>query len=1836
MARAPSNSQGISRYTEQLLQSVLTPKISPNTLSGQVYYGYGTTMSVNNIFADSIIARDIQFCNVRQLGDLVERFITVGVSSFQGTSTCNYGTSVFGVLGVGSLGNHGVMTCNTLIGSEVASNASNLTSSVYVGARAGLNASGASNVGIGAGAHVGGIGSGSSFNVFIGASSGFGIIGNCNVFLGRDSGSDLSLTSSTFIVNTISDSSKALLRGTFNPGSGLLGVNKIPAYTLDVSGDIQFSRNIYGRGNELGDRTFGALAIGISGFSGLSANLIQDTTILGVGAVGGTSSHGTFTRDVVIGKSAGFNAVDITDSILIGSNTGSAANGISGSILVGTDITNANAIVGTVILGAGAGKNATSATNGVILGTKAGSNVYGSSDCVILGTRSGGAANVPVNSVFIGTDAGRDTSNVTNSVLLGTAAAMSAQNAVNSAFILGEAGRGAVSTANSVMIGSTAGYSASNTSNSTLLGFAAGNSASNTTDSALVGSSAGRSAINTTNSVLLGVSAGAAVSNTTNTAIIGSSAGGRASNIADSVLVGVAAGNTARNISNGVIIGVRAGFNTSNSVDSVIIGTNAGYSVSGNSNVYIGTNAGGSNIGSGNIFLGISTGADITGINNTFIVNHPSKTSVSATIYSVLDQGWVGINKVPSCAMDILGDIRISGDITANFRGYYSNVSIGGQKGIFGIVHPSNISDYYPNATISSYNIFGIMPSSNLNGYYPNITVSSLNICGVIPESNIVLGTSTGGGLTLGKGSLSGTWTGSNYTIVGVNAYGGLGSHGIITGTTALGYGTGCNAVSSNDTYIGTFAGFGTTGESNVFVGYGAGSNATTGSRSVYIGASAGVNTVGSSNVFIGNAAGSDLTVASNTLIVNNGTQAATSNALINGRFDLQTVGINRTPVYSLDVSGSIRSTSDAFFGTKVGINTLASNFTLNVSGTTLLGSGRSKVGINDSDPSYELDVSGDFHVTGDTYADGAIYANDSYDGLVIGNPAHGGTYDLTKTGGYTIVGVNALGDAVNHGTINGTTAIGYYAGFSVSATNSTYVGAYVACNLTKDEGSVMLGVGAGRYGTTASHNVFIGSYAGSRSNGIDNIYIGKSAGEWNAGSGNVFIGKLAGWNPGAISNTLLIYNNDFTSLTPANALIYGKFNTGELGINCVPTTGYSLDVSGNIRCTGTISGTLRTSNICGFILNENLSGQYYPNTTISSYNISGIIRTCNVSGYFPLTTISSYNISGIIQTCNVSGYFPLTAVQSSNISGFYLPLKSSLSKIVIGTANSYNPNDFGLTILGAGAAETVVGKSICGCTLVGYQSGMNISGINNTGVGRNTGLNSVGEDNVMIGRSAGYTLSGSTNIAIGINTAANLSGVLNTVLGYEAGRNLIGSSNVVISDSAGYNLSGNRNVAIGGDSGRDLTGTGNTFVGFKAGQTVSGDNNTTLGVNSGNTCTGIENVLLGRASGYTISGSYNIAGGSWAAKSLLGNDNVAFGQNAGCNLRGAGNVAIGNSAASNLSGSSNIAIGYNAGANVRGNANFVVGSNSGCNLSGSYNFGFGTSAAENLIGADNIALGYRAGCNTTGFLNTMIGWASGCNLSGYDNIGIGCNTATSLVGRENIAIGAGSAGNLSGEFNVCIGNSAGNLAQGGCNVFIGKNAGSDLTTVSNTLIINNGVKPTSNALIYGHFATPRLGIGKIPTQGTLDVGGDVYCSNLYTSNGLVLTEKSYFHYSGDPARTIANGFTGANTYPNFSATLTASSGTFLINASVVISGTSSTFTLFSLVVSVDGTEKAKAGSVSPNSIVEFQTIGVSCITPITKDTVVTIGFNAVLILNQAASVLSSNSVLTYSITQIA
>lgn len=247
-------------------------------------------------------------------------------------------------------------------------------------------------------------------------------------------------------------------------------------------------------------------------------------------------------------------------------------------------------------------------------------------------------------------------------------------------------------------------------------------------------------------------------------------------------------------------------------------------------------------------------------------------------------------------------------------------------------------------------------------------------------------------------------------------------------------------------------------------------------------------------------------------------------------------------------------------------------------------------VGIGTASPEAKLDVAGAINSASEYRIDSkTVLAVEDNNRLHVGVAAGANnsgfwTVCIGDSAGYASIGNSSTFVGFATGTKclgSENTFVGWRAGYSnTNAIQNTFVGTSAGENNSQGEYNTFIGAYAGNDNTVGGANVFVGeatgydnvdgpmntfvgrmagssNVGGSRNgffghmagwkceSGDSNVYIGEGCGLKNeTGSGNVFLGHSAGSNEMG-SNKLYIANGHLDS----NALIYGDFSTGRIGL---------------------------------------------------------------------------------------------------------------------------------------------------------------------------------------------------------------------------------------------------------------------------------------------------------------------------------------------------------------------------------------------------------------------------------------------------------------------------------------------------------------------------------------------------------------------------------------------------------------------------------------------------------------------------------------------------------------
>ena len=346
----------------------------------------------------------------------------------------------------------------------------------------------------------------------------------------------------------------------------------------------------------------------------------------------------------------------------------------------------------------------------------------------------------------------------------------------------------------------------------------------------------------------------------------------------------------------------------------------------------------------------------------------------------------------------------------------------------------------------------------------------------------------------------------------------------------------------------------------------------------VALGISAGIS--GGGGIYLGSNAGYYPTDANTFLVYS----TSATRPFLQGNLANICLGIGRAPgAHTLDVSGSIGGTS-----LNIPLNTTTN--TPNRLGpiSTLLVGGVNRVGINNANPGYTLDVAGT--VNADVIRTSNATSSSTIGGVTMSNSilTVSTISNLTNINGQNLI-------------INGTTGlIGIGPNMTLGGASNIAIGNYAGAgyNQTGDNEGGQL--------------IAIGGSAGYSSSGVSNTFLGWHAGEWNSGSFVNAIGWRAGEsNTGSDVNSLGTYaawSNAASFVDAIGSLAgYQNASTGTNLIAIGSNAGRGNRGASNIYIgarAGNGSGTQFNSNSSNAIVIGSLAG-VHPNTNSSIGNRS-------------------------------------------------------------------------------------------------------------------------------------------------------------------------------------------------------------------------------------------------------------------------------------------------------------------------------------------------------------------------------------------------------------------------------------------------------------------------------------------------------------------------------------------------------------------------------------------------------------------------------------------------------
>ena len=459
--------------------------------------------------------------------------------------------------------------------------------------------------------------------------------------------------------------------------------------------------------------------------------------------------------------------------------------------------------------------------------------------------------------------------------------------------------------------------------------------------------------------------------------------------------------------------------------------------------------------------------------------------------------------------------------------GANDNSLFNGNVGI-GEASLSNNTSGYWNTGIGSYSLF-----SNISG--GDNTAIGVN--------SLYFNVGGNGNTAIGLYAMYGNTTGSYNTAIGLSSlsFNAIGSNNAAFGDSSLSG----NSSGNNNTALGTNSGFQNLGDANVFIGYSAGYYEP-GSNKLYIENS----DADADNALIYGEFDNNILRTNGELQIGNplttGYALPTSDGTVNqilvtdGNGQLSFTAApsgGATEIDELNDGKSGATGSSLFLGINAGANDDGSNnqnigIGKNTLGSVITGSNNIAIGSGSL-----LSNIGDFNIGIGT---SSLGANTS------------GTSNISL--GYSSMVSNDSGGsniAIGTGTLYSSTTGG----------QNTVIGNSALYASTNSNSNVAIGNTSLRFSTSGTNNVAVGhSSLRNNNTGSRNTAIGYEAGGSGSSSYGVFIGNRAGVNE---TNDNRLYIENSNSATP---LIYGTFNTNEVGINWNSATNLpnTLSVNGN------------------------------------------------------------------------------------------------------------------------------------------------------------------------------------------------------------------------------------------------------------------------------------------------------------------------------------------------------------------------------------------------------------------------------------------------------------------------------------------------------------------------------------------------------------------------------------------------------------------------------------------------------------------------------------------------
>ncbi len=376
-------------------------------------------------------------------------------------------------------------------------------------------------------------------------------------------------------------------------------------------------------------------------------------------------------NNIFIGDSAGFYNESGGSNIFIGNKTGkqntsgyrnifigteSGFGNLSGryNVFVGDKAGHSNTTGGgNVIIGATSGELNTTGYYNVFLGNWSGRSNTSGHENIFVGNRSGWYNTEGYKNIFIGSYSGYKNEIGSNNIFFGDSSGCSNTSADNNIFIGNKSGFANTEGSRNLFLGYQSGFTNKTGDNNVFIGNNAGFSNISGFKNVFIGDSAGYFNNEGRYNIFIGDRVGFANTSGNANVIIGPTAGENNTTGRANTFIGDWCGNKNETGDYNVFLGDQTGWNNISGSRNVYLGNRAGFNnTEGWNNVFIGNYAGFSEEESGKLYIDI---ADTDSTN----------TLVWGNFYSNIIRlnGQVGIGTHPTSALDINGDLKISGSI---------------------------------------------------------------------------------------------------------------------------------------------------------------------------------------------------------------------------------------------------------------------------------------------------------------------------------------------------------------------------------------------------------------------------------------------------------------------------------------------------------------------------------------------------------------------------------------------------------------------------------------------------------------------------------------------------------------------------------------------------------------------------------------------------------------------------------------------------------------------------------------------------------------------------------------------------------------------------------------------------------------------------------------------------------------------------------------------------------------------------------------------------------------------------------------------------------------------